>query len=219
MLPLVRWIALQFLLVLPTVVGSGEVLAQAASSLLPYGPVIVIGQADAKRRLTFMWGADEASRKMFQTYIRPIIARAARKDAAIAVTLVQRPTKEEGDTRGPGTLLFCARNAQQYALMAYEYLIFPFDVGEKVPLDARMNPSFLVNDNIRKVLGANNIDVGACIRSEPFMARLARYFATDVTTELAVKEAELPSAFWEGRAITVRDRRGLAMLEKLAKVQ
>lgn len=82
-----------------------------------------------------------------------------------------------------------------------------------------MNSSFFVNDNILKVLGANNIDVGSCVRSEPFMARLARYFATDVTTELAVKQTQLPSAFWEGRAITVRDRRGLAMLEKLAKVQ
>ena len=214
------WIIAAGLVCVAGLVGSGlyafkAIRARPAISASEgYEPVVLVGGPNAKQKVTFVWAADEASRKFFQSYIRPIMDRSA-KDSSVEVMLVQQPLDDKIDLRGPGSLLFCAVNQKEYGVMAYNYLTLPLDVTKRTSVSVS-GQKYYVNDNITKLLEANNINLDACVTSKRFSNQILFYGARSISTTIALKNATPPLAILGGKRITPRDQKGLIELGKLA---
>jgi hypothetical protein len=190
--------------------------ASGAHANETYAPVVTIGPSEAPKKLVFVWRADEASRSMFQEYIQPVVQR-TKQSKQISLTLAQQPTEGPTGFRGPGALLFCAESPARYALLAYEYLIFPFDIGRVSEQKVAGERSVYTNENLRRVFESNTIDLEKCVKAPRFKDQLVRFGVEANAGLLVLKGQSLPVVLWAGKRITPRDGQGLAELRRLAK--
>ena len=100
------------------------VARSAEQRALPAGvylPMILVGAEDTPEKIFFYWFASKPqSGMLFRAYIKPLLA--TRNEGRIAIALIQVFEPDAQDVNGPGGLMLCAKDSDQYLQLLDIYL-------------------------------------------------------------------------------------------------
>lgn len=182
-----------------------------------YLPGIMYGDPKSKNLIAFYWSASQqASADNFNKYLAPLISKLLKSpSSSYAVLLYQILEDDKRDSLGPGGLLLCPNEQQQYEWLAVEYLKTAKDVAKRDPLNAITGDVHYINASVRQLADKYNIDLLNCIIDGKYNLRWAQAVGDSLGHDAKFKNQKLPFFAFDNAVVAPGDPR-LEKLEQLA---